>query len=203
MRKEDREAIVKLYEARFADMGHDVRTVGWRTRDEQILRFKALCDIADLTGASICDVGCGFGDLCDYLQEHFIGFKYTGIDISPSLVHKAGELHPQHRFYCIDISEETLTESVDYFLLSGTLSYRIENNMETTSRVLSRLFALARKGIAVNFLSTYVNFQREYNYHYRPEDMFSFARSLTKWVALRHDYPLWEFTIYLYKEPHK
>ena len=201
MRKEDKEAIIKLYEDRYAQMGYDVRTLGWRSRDDQVLRFKILSDIADLSGASICDVGCGFGDLCDYLQSRFTGFTYTGIDISPSLVRKATELHPRHKFYCIDIIEENFTEQLDYFLLSGALNYRVENNMETSTNMISRMFALANKGVGVNFLTTYVNFQRDYNYHHNPEAMFTFGRTLTKWVTIRHDYPLWEFTMYLYKEP--
>jgi trans-aconitate methyltransferase len=201
MRKEDKDAIVRLYEDRFASMGYSTQSVGWNARKDQFLRFKVLCDIADLSGANICDIGCGFGDLSDYLQEHFNEFTYTGIDISPSLVRKAADLHPQYKFYCMDISDEDPPGIFDYFLLSGSLSYRIENNMQNTTQILSRLFGLANKGVAVNFLSTYVNFQREHNYHYNPEEMFSFGRILTKWVTLRHDYPLWEFTLFLYKEP--
>jgi trans-aconitate methyltransferase len=166
---------------------------------DQQLRFRVLCDVADLRGASICDVGCGLGDLVDYLQARFGEVSYTGIDISPSLVRKAAELHPDREFVCMNMAEAPLP-TADYFLLSGALNFRVHDNEALTQAMLRKMFAAARRGVAANFLSTYVNFQRPHNYHHSPEAVFSFARTLTRWVTLRHDYPLWEFSIYLYKE---
>jgi len=200
MKKKDKDAIIQLYESRFATMEYDPRTVGWKRKEDQFLRFKVLCEIGDLSGARICDVGCGFGDLLDYLHDHFSDFTYTGVDISPSLLKKASELHPDQNFQCLDISENQPEGIFDYFIISGAFSYRIENNIENTSNVLSRLFAQAQKGVTVNFLSKYVNFEREHNFHYSPEEMFTLGHRLTKWVKLKHDYPLWEFTLFLYKE---
>jgi SAM-dependent methyltransferase len=197
----DKRALIDLYEGRYARLGHDIRTLGWNGRDDQELRFKVLCDIADLSGASVCDIGCGFGDLIDYLRVHFGTFGYTGIDLSPSLVGKAQQIHPDYDLRCVDILREGFIERSDYFLLSGALNFRVEDNWKLTTDILRLLFSLANKGVAANFLSTYVNFQRLDNYHHDPEQVFAFGRSLTKWVALRHDYPLWEFTIYLYKSP--
>lgn len=200
MRNEDKEALVKLYEDRYRELGYDVRTLGWHGREDQELRFRVLCDIADLSNSSVCDIGCGFGDLLPYLETRFTNFTYAGVDISPSLVAKAEELHPEHRFYCLDILKDGFDERFDYFLLSGALNFRVEDNMTLSTEMIKRMFALADKGVAVNFLTSYVNFEREHNFHHSPEKMFAFARSLTRWVALRHDYPLWEFTLYLYKD---
>jgi SAM-dependent methyltransferase len=200
MHADDLEAVVKLYEGRFQEFGPDVRTLGWKDTVDQTLRFKVLCDIADLRGASICDVGCGLGDQVDYLRARFGEFTYTGIDVSPSLVRKAAELHPDQRFICANMVDAAF-EPVDYFLLSGALNFRVHDNEELTRTLVRKMFDAANKGVAVNFLSTYVNFQRPHNYHHSPEAVFAYARSLTRWVTLRHDYPLWEFTVYLYKDP--
>jgi SAM-dependent methyltransferase len=197
----DKNALVGLYEERYTRLGYDVRTLGWNGRADQELRFKILSDIADLAGASVCDVGCGFGDLIDYLRDRFGQFDYTGVDLSPSLVEKGRQIHAGYDLRCMDILEERFAESFDYFLLSGMLNFRIEDNWKLTTDILKLLFSLAKKGVAANFLSTYVNFQRPGNYHHNPEQVFSFGRSLTKWVTVRHDYPLWEFTLYLYKHP--
>lgn len=198
MQAEDVQALIQLYEHRYAELGADVRTLGWKSQDDQVLRFKVLCDIADLRGASVCDVGCGLGDLVDYLEARFGAFSYTGIDISPSLVRKAAELHPRYEFVCANAFEAALPRA-DFFLLSGALNFRVHDNAALTRGVVERMFGAANKGVAVNFLSTYVNFQRPHNYHHSPEEMFTYARSLTRWVTLRHDYPLWEFSLYLYK----
>ena len=200
LKSEDREAIVRLYEGRYAELGYDVRTLGWRGREDQLLRFQVLCDIADLSGASVCDIGCGFGDLVPYLRERFGEFGYTGVDLSPSLVEEARRRHPEFEFHCLDILDSGFDLRADYFLLSGALNFRVEDNWGLTRAMLSRMFSLARRGVAVNFLTSYVNFERPHNYHHSPEEVFRLARSMTKRLALRHDYPLWEFTVYLYRE---
>jgi SAM-dependent methyltransferase len=201
MRTEDKERLFHLYQSRYEEIGHDVRTLGWHGAEDQRLRFKVLCDMADMSKASICDVGCGYGDLATYLSTRFEGFSYTGLDIAPLFLERARELHPKHEFLCADIVEEDFDRQFDYFLLSGAMNFRVDENIKLTKRMLGKMFELAHKGVGINFLSTYVNYQKPHNFHHSPEEMFAFARTLTKWVALRHDYPLWEFTLYLYKEP--
>ncbi len=197
----EKEAIIALYEERYAKLGHDVNTLGWNATTDQMLRFEVLSDIGDLSNSSVCDVGCGFGDLAPYLDGRFTDVTYTGIDITPSLVAQASELRPDARFLCQDILADDFAERHDWFVLSGALNYRLEDNLAFSQRMLERMFALCERGVAINFLSSYVNFERELNYHHEPEAMFRFAKGLTRWVTLRHDYPLWEFTLYLYKSP--
>jgi SAM-dependent methyltransferase len=201
MQADEREELKTLYETRYAELGRDVRTLGWKNSADQRLRFQLLCDIGDLRGQSVCDVGCGFGDLIPYLEERFGGFRYTGIDITPSLVDEASRQYPAHRFFCADILEDRFAEEHDYFLLSGALNYRVMDNWKLTTEMLALMFRLARRGVAVNFLTSYVNFQQQHNYHHQPEEIFRFARTLTPWVAIRHDYRLWEFTLHLLKQP--
>ena len=198
---EERGAIVSLYESRFAELGADVRSLGWRDATDQRIRFDVLCDIGDLTGASVCDIGCGLGDLYPYLRERFGSVRYVGVDICPSFVRVAAERHPDCRFVCADILPDPFTERFDYFLLSGALNYKVADNVALSRAMLRKMWSLADRGVAVNFLTSYVNFVRPHNYHHSPEETFAFGRSLTPWVALRHDYPLWEFTLHLLREP--
>jgi len=199
MRPEEKQALIQLYEDRFAVMGYDMRTIGWKGREDQQLRFDILGDVGDLSGKSICDVGCGFGDLYDYLGRRFHGVRYTGIDLVPSLVEKARERHADVDFRTCDILAGGLAERFDYFVLSGALNYKVENNMSLTRDMLAAMFELADKGVAVNFLSSYVNYEHPRNFHHSPEAVFGLARSMTRWVTIRHDYPLWEFTLFMYK----
>jgi SAM-dependent methyltransferase len=197
---EERAALVSLYEERFKEKGEDVTTVGWKTRAEQALRFRILCEVGDLREATICDVGCGFGDLLDYLDGTVTADRYTGLDIAPSLLERARANHPDASFLCIDLLESDYAVTSDYLVLSGALTYRVRDNMSVATRMMERMFALCRKGIALNFLTSAVNYQLDRNYHYDPDVLLSEAQKLTRWVKLRHDYPLWEFTLYLYKE---
>jgi SAM-dependent methyltransferase len=197
---DEKQALVRLYEDRYAEMGEDIRTLGWKSHADQRLRFQVLCDIGDLSGRRVCDVGCGFGDLYDYLCTRFGSVRYTGVDLSPSLVQRAQARHPGIAFRVQDILEQP-PEPADYFLLSGALNYRFADNMKLTREMLALMLERAEEGVAVNFLSSYVNYQQPHNYHHSPEAVFALARSLTPWVSLRHDYPLWEFTLHMYRGP--
>jgi trans-aconitate methyltransferase len=201
MKEEDKGKLFKLYQSRYDEIGHDVRTLGWHGQEDQWLRFKILCDMADMSGASVCDVGCGYGDLATYLSTRFKDFSYTGVDITPLFLERAKEMHPEHQFLCSDIVEEDFNLRADYFLLSGAMNFRVDDNMKLTTSMLRKMFELANKGVAINFLTTYVNYQKPHNFHHSPEEMLAFALSLTRSVTLRQDYPLWEFSLYLYKEP--
>jgi trans-aconitate methyltransferase len=200
MREEDRQRLVGLYENRYRDLGARIETLGWKSAEDQHIRFDVLAAIADMRHATVCDVGCGFGDLLPFLTRRYGPLRYTGVDIAPSFVEEARRRHPEARFLQMDFSDELLEERFDYLLLSGALNFHVADNRGHTREVMKRMFDRCRKGVALNFLSSYVNFEREHNYHHDPADVFGMAKTLTPWVALRHDYPLWEFTVYLYRD---
>ena len=194
------QTIKQLYETRYEQFGNSHRTVGWGSIRDQVLRFDMLCRGLDLTGKTILDIGCGLGDIVPYLDIRYpSGFKYTGIDLAPSLVKAAQQqfAQPNISFICGDMDKLDESEEYDVVLLSGALSYRVDDNVGHAKAMLKKLFRISKEVISVNFLSDYVDYQEEKNFHYSPEDMFHFAKTLTKWVALFSDYPLWEFTIQL------
>ena len=197
----ERKKITELYESRYKQYGHNHKTVGWGSETDQILRFDILCKGLDLKGKSILDVGCGLGDLVPYLEIVTGGdFHYTGIDLAPALVTSAQEEFQQSnvQFKCSEMSSFSENEHYDIALLSGALNYRIEDNIGNTEIVLDKLFRITKESVAVNFLSDYVDYQEKKNFHYSPEDMFRYAKLLSRWVAIYHDYPLWEFTIQIH-----
>jgi len=202
----DKDKIVELYETRFEEYGYNHKTVGWGSDVDQILRFEVLCRGLELQGKSVLDVGCGLGDLVPFLEDK-IGkeFTYTGIDIAPKLVQSANDKFGKEniRFICTEMSKLPKNEVYDVVFLSGALNYRVEDNVEYAKTVIEELYHRSREAVAVNFLSSYVDYETEKNFHYSPEDMFSFSKGLTRWVKLYHDYPLWEFTVQLHHFPQK
>ena len=56
--------------------------LGWENQEAQELRFKVLERVI-FPHASILDVGCGLGNLYDYLRNRGYNFGYTGVDILP------------------------------------------------------------------------------------------------------------------------
>ncbi|MBF8271057.1 MAG: hypothetical protein HW380_162 [Magnetococcales bacterium] len=192
-----------LYESRLKDSGTDVKTVGWGSKKDQMLRFHVLTRGVKLQGRSVMDIGCGLGDLVPFLDQQTDGqYEYLGIDLAPKLVETARGIHggPRRRFLAGDILQLDDLAPVDVVLMSGALSFRIGDNISFTQTMLRRMFSLSREVMAVNFLTSYVDYQAEKNFHYSPESLFTFSKSLTRWVTLLHDYPLWEFTLQLRSE---
>jgi SAM-dependent methyltransferase len=201
---DDKRRIIDLYEGRLDLFGHDAKTVGWKNRADQCLRFSILCRGLDLNGKSILDVGCGLGDFVSFMDER--GFRpreYVGVDISPRLMQHAASRfgREDRRFLAIDFLEASDLGQFDIVLCSGALSFRVHDNVTVAETMMRKMFELCREAAVVNFLSSYVDFQLPKNFHYQPEAIFAFGRSLTRWVSLHHDYPLYEFSLQLFRAP--
>jgi len=200
LKDKDKKRLIRLYEDRYTKYGYDIKTVGWGSVESQRLRFKILCDIADLHGLAVCDLGCGFGDVYLYLQERFGNVNYHGIDISEKLIAEARSKYPKASFEVRDILKESPPQKFDFVLCSGALNFKIEDNEVYIEKMLRCMMDMAKEGISVNFLSSYADYSIEKNFHYSPEKAFSLGKEITRFVTLRHDYPLYEFTLYLYHE---
>lgn len=190
-----------LYNERFDRLGRDVRTVGWGGRADQALRFDVLFRGLDPTGKKILDVGCGLGDLIPFLEERTGGnFSYIGVDIAERLVEDARKLHGREDrlFFHGDVFLADLPR-VDIAVLSGALSYRVKGITIYARRTLERMYALAKEAACLNFLSKYVDYELEKNKHYNPETILSWGLQAARKVSFYHDYPLYEFTIQLWR----
>jgi ubiquinone/menaquinone biosynthesis C-methylase UbiE len=152
-------------------------------------------------GKTILDVGCGLADLIPFLENYTGGdFEYIGIDIASKLVDDAKNMYTKsgRTFLAGDIFTVTFPP-VDIAVLSGALSFKIEGIEPYAYATMKKMFELSKEAACLNFLSKYVDFELEKNQHYQPELVFSKAKELSKWVNLFHDYPLYEFTIQIFK----
>ena len=61
------------------------------------------------------------------------------------------------------------------------------------------MLKICKKGVAMDFMSTYVDFKRKDSFHASPERVFKIAKKLSKRVVIRHDYLPFEFCVYIYK----
>ena len=203
MNNEEKKIIADLYASRLAAEKPTHEIVGWGSKDSQELRFKILSEISEFQNASVLDVGSGLVDFYFYLKKnHLQPLEYLGVDISGPLVEKSRETlqnEPHARSLCLDIRQDSLNQMFDYVFCSGALNLKILDNWTHTEVMLRRMYELANRGVACNFLSTYVDFSHEKDFHHSPEKVFSFVKKFAKRVTLRHDYPLYEFTIYFYK----
>ena len=166
-------------------------------------RFQALQEIGIKSGDRILDVGCGLGDFYSYLKGSGIDVDYHGVDISSELINIAQKnLQLKTLEYRDFFKEKCEAHSFDFVICSQVLNLKTPgvNNFELAQEFLTEMYRLARKGVACDFVTSYVDFKEDYLFYHSPEDIFAFSKTLSKRVTLRHDYPAFEFCIYIYPD---
>jgi SAM-dependent methyltransferase len=205
MNRKDKDKIIERYTKRLEQHGATIEALSSGKEERRQLRFKILSEIGIKAGDKILDLGCGFGDLIPFLEKT-LGkdqFEYTGVDINEKLVAVAKERFPGYQFMVKDIIQEPLAEQYDYILSTTCFNLRLEfeDNYDFVEKLLKQCYKNAGKGVAIDFLSSYVDFRGvEEAFYYEPEKIFTIAKKITKRVNLRHDYPLFEFCIYLFPD---
>ena len=201
---QDLELLKAFYDKRFKELGEDVRTVGWGSRADQHLRFEVICRDLDLRGKRILDIGCGLGDFIPWAEQKFgPDFDYVGVDLSKGMISAASQRfnNPRRQFFDGAFALENPSGEFDISILSGTLTFKTSDNNLVMRRVLSTAWEKSREAICANFMTSYADRCLEKNHHFSPEEVFAFAKSLSRFVVLYHDYDLWEFTVQILRGP--
>ena len=193
------------YENVLEQYGDSPQGVNWADADSQRLRFQILSEIGNLNGKRIHDVGCGLAHLVEFLGEKGVNCEYVGSDISPQMIKKAKQRLPKAQLYVADILEDMSDwMRADYLLASGVFHVKAASErgawQQFVEAMLLRMFTLAKKGIAFNMLTTYVDYEDSNLFYLSLAETMDFCiRNLGRRIVIRHDYPLWEYTVYVYK----
>lgn len=197
----DRQAMIDRYEERLRRHGRSPEALGWGKISKQDVRFAVLAAAALAHPHwSVLDVGCGFADLYDFLSARGWHGSYTGIDVVPGLLETARARHPALTLHEGDITSSSFGTH-DLVVASGIANGRLTygDNNDYTSSVLTAMVAHARHVVAMDFLSTYVDFQRPEAWHTDPAWALAFGKTLSGRVMLRHDYLPYEFALVIYR----
>jgi SAM-dependent methyltransferase len=202
MNNSDKSTIINRYRERLTKFGPSIESLASGTVERRNTRFNLLADVGDLRNAKILDLGSGLGDFYGFLKENDIAVDYTGYDLSPDLVNIAKEKFPDAKFEVRDIQTEGIPEKFDYIVSSQTFNFKLENesNMDLVKACLRICYENCTKGICFDFLTSYVDYREEHLFYYSPEELFSFAKSLTKRVSISHESPLYEFALFMYPD---
>jgi SAM-dependent methyltransferase len=199
VRQSDRKKLDEYYGEKLKTYGNDARSLGW-TPGGRKARFGALAGIGELTGSSVLDVGCGFGDFYGYLRERGIQTDYTGIDINADFITIAMEKYPEVRFEVADFEERGVNGTFDWAFAAGIFTIRLSDNETFVKNMLTRMFDCCRKGFAADFLRpAYGDAAGDTYWRPQPEDIVKICRGLSKRIILRCDYMADEFCVYVYK----
>lgn len=184
---------------------HDPRVVGYLTREEQEVIFKALAQIGlDPTLHSILDVGSGVGDMYGFLANN-LGqpTNYLGIDINPNMISTSQQKYPGVNFTTKDLAD--MEGEFDYVVSAGTFNLKLADDMyDYVYKSIDKMYSICDKGVAFNLLSDRAEGDRDPGlFYYSPNDVFNHClQTYGSKVILRHDYQTNEFAILIYKAQH-
>ena len=198
--------VSQYYGDKILSHGATPQGVDWNSSESQRTRFEQLLKVCDVSRPfSINDYGCGYGALVDVMVHRRLAFRYYGFDISRHMIAKAEEAH-QGMENCKFHTDRTSLPTADYALASGILNIRLDHDeaewLEYVLHEIGNLNELGECGFAFNMLSKYSDPERMRPDLYYGDPCFFFdycKKRFSKWVALLHDYGLYEFTILVRK----
>lgn len=202
MNDDDKNIIINRYRDRLEAHGPGIKALSSGTTERRDIRFDVLNSAGDMRGKRVLDIGCGMADFHAWLDDRGIQIDYTGYDITPELIEIAASRFPNARFEIRDIQKQGIQEEFDYVVSSQTFNnvLNFQNNYEIMRDILRICYEASRTAVIVDMMTSYVDFREPHLFYYNPELIFRYAKSLTKRVLLRHDYPAYEFAIILYKD---
>ena len=201
-----RQTVGQYYDEKLQAFGPTARGVDWNSPESQQIRFGQLLKLIDHRRPfTINDFGCGYGALATYLLEAGHSFEYCGFDISSEMIAKAKELHATAERISFVDCESALPEA-DYTIASGVFNVKLDTPAvdweEYVLATLEAISALSRNGFAFNVLTKYSDekLRRADLYYADPLFYFDYCKTkFSRFVALLHDYPLFEFTLLVRK----
>lgn len=193
------------YSDKIRTHGATPQGVDWNGETGQRLRYEQLARLLPASNFSICDLGCGYGGLYDFLAETRSDFHYIGVDVSAEMIAEADRLHPQDN--CRFIRADRPDTPVDFVIASGIFNVRQAIGdcdwRRFVTDCITRMHAMSTRGFAFNCLTSHSDRDRmrDYLFYADPSEMLALALGLSRHVSLQHDYGLYEFTIIARKEP--
>lgn len=200
------EDIKGYYRQRFATHGISPASVQHVSRDDQEMRFKLLTAFLADDGVLV-DVGCGLGDMLQYLRASGFKGRYVGLDFLEEFVAAARErfnTDPHALFEIYDVLGDHGLPACDVAFQSGVFNNALppEENWHLLTTCIAKMARSARKGFAFNCLSTHVEYRDPTLWYADPGEVLAFTRQHAAYVSLRQDYVFkangypYEFTVY-------
>ena len=201
-----RNRILQHYEDRVQEEKPSFEILDWGSQQEQERRFQVLRDAlaekglassTSQTGLTLLDVGCGLGDLHEYLKPHVGPLHYVGVDIVETILREARARRRASHFVLADVFEAPPfpPRAFDVVFCSGVFNLKLGNNEGFAQRALPRLFELCSHCLMVNFLHERTKQRFPHCWYFSPERILESLPPEMQNVRLIDDYMDKDFSI--------
>ena len=202
--------IVAACEADLAQYGDTFLGMGWTKRQEDAdTRYRVMLEVVRAQPGeriTLLDFGCGASHLYEYMRKHGMGhIDYGGLDLSEKYLAFAKRKFPTLPYYHLDVlDDDAALPTFDYVVMNGIFNYKGDQSYDEMlayfRRLLSVMFAKSKVGLAFNVMSKQVDWERDDLFHLPFDEIASFlTKHLSRHFVIRHDYGLYEYTVYLYR----
>lgn len=206
--EEIRKAQEKIYLELYKKHKGTPMMVSSESKEHKKIRFENISRIFNNdSNFTLHDIGLGMADFYQYLLEYHQEkvYKYSGSDILFEFCDEAKNRFPEITVYHRDISEKPADENYDYLIMSGLFHQRQETKIKDweafSQKIIYNSFVMCNKGIAFNFISPFVDFYQTQVYYCNLSKLLNFVNDkLSRFFVINHDYALFEFTMFVYKE---
>lgn len=199
------EKIKQYYDLNNVSGSPDYYILGWESEEAQKLRFDQLIGNMDLNNRTILDVGCGTGNLLEYISIKFTNFRYTGIDVLPHMIERAEQKKLNGKFVCMDLFKNNpySNKSFDVIFSSGIFNLNLGNNEEFLLDAVEIFQSLARETVSFNLLWDKSQDKDSKYFYFSPEEVFNklISKYPELWnITIQKGYLHNDFTVYLNKK---
>jgi SAM-dependent methyltransferase len=202
--------IVRHYEACLKEHGDTHLGVDWPRKEHADTRYKIMLDvIRDRSAKStLLDFGCGASHLLEYMRRHdYANVAYAGLDISENFIALSRKKFPDVTYFCVDILDTPQDVGrYDYIVMNGVFTEKrglsFDDMFAYFREMILTLFEKCDVGAAFNVMSKQVDWERDDLFHL-PLDLLAefLTKRVTRHFVVRNDYGLYEYTVYLYRQP--
>jgi SAM-dependent methyltransferase len=201
--------IADHYERCLSEHGDTCKGVDWPNENDARKRHNVMLDLIRTSAepVSLLDFGCGAGHLLETIKSsNRAKIHYTGLDIKQAFIDLCRQKFPTEPFVCLDVLKEPLADSFDYIVCNGVFTEKLDLSydemFEFLERVLERLWTHCKQGLAFNVMNKHVDWERDDLFHVPFDSIAELCkRKLSRHVQFRSDYGLYEYTVFVYRNP--
>ena len=192
---------LNIYKQKFREFGVSPQALQWKSKGAAHQRFRQFWAEIDFDDKNVLDVGCGFGEMGNFLVKRYKNVEYKGIDITSEFIENGHKIYPTLDLEIADFHDLTKTQIFDVVLASGVLNSNVSNNMDYRKKSIKKMFDLTDKCLAFNMLGGHpqpINNKKSNVWYADSLEILEYCMSLTKKVVFKSNYHSRDFTIFMY-----
>ncbi|MFY8108955.1 MAG: hypothetical protein ACOVO9_08185 [Bacteroidia bacterium] len=208
MKNEIRASQEKIYKELYEKHKGTPMAVSSESLAHKKVRFTKISEIfKDEEIINVHDVGMGLAGFYEFLLSEFPNklINYSGSEILEEYVKDCSLKFPNNTFYNRDLSDGPGDEKYDYLIMSGVFHQRQDSTIleweKFSQRLIKNAFSMCKKGIALNFVSPFVDFYQPQIYYNNLPKLLNFINDdVSRFFEIKHNYALFEFTVFIYNQ---